>query len=133
MTDDFLARWIDPFRRIEYVRDDRGHIVWRVGTGGNVELLHIRTHVKRQGHGRQLFYAMLDRLQSDPPYHSVFGFTRSADDEAALFYGALGFNLRRLDGGPFGCGIYRDGLTTVFWQSYDALSELKKQYLKAAL
>lgn len=119
----FVERYILPFERPGYIYDPRaGFIVWRRGTGNNVELLHIRTFEKGKGHGRRLVYQMLDKLADDPPYHSVFGFTRVDNAEAKAFYGALGFELQTVR------GLYADGQAIMFWQSYARLQELRTQY-----
>lgn len=99
-----------------------GYIIWRVGTGENVELLHIKTVDKGKGWGRSLFYQMLIRLQTDPPYYSIFGFTRTSNEEAQAFYGALGFNLQPIE------GLYKDGTAVMFWQSYEKLVEEMNTY-----
>ena len=119
----FLRNCINPFKEIEheYV-ENRGYIVWRRGTGDNVELLHIRTFKKGEGHGRKLFYKMLDRLSKRPPYHSVFGFTHVGNSEARLFYGALGFWLRPV------VGIYQEGSAILFCQSYKTLCKRMHQF-----
>lgn len=111
--------YITPFAGLHYHADRTGFIVWRRGTGHNVELLHIKTYEKGQGHGRALFFVMLDRLKDDPPYHSVYGFTRVSNSEARAFYGALGFQLDEV------AGPYADGRAVLFWASYQDL--LKKR------
>jgi ribosomal protein S18 acetylase RimI-like enzyme len=115
---EFWGRYVVPFCECSYIYDDRGWIVWRRGTGDNVELLHIRAFKRGQGDGKQLLLAMLNELKSDPPYHSVFGFTRVGNVEAKAFYGALGFELQDVN------GVYRDGEATLFWQAYERLMEL---------
>jgi ribosomal protein S18 acetylase RimI-like enzyme len=120
--EDFYDEYIEPFHTPTYVYDYTGWIVWRVGTGLNVELLHIRTHKKRRGYGRRLFYKMLDRLTAKPPYHSVFGFTRVSNAEAKAFYGALGFNLVEIN------GLYQHGHAVLFWQEFNKLCEQRDAY-----
>lgn len=113
---------IEPFNQCSWISSINGYIVWRTGTGLNIELLHIRSYLKGIGIGRRLVYDMLRSLKSSPPYHSVFGFTRSSNTEAQRFYGALGFNLQ-----PF-MGLYKEGTAVLFWQSYEALVELMNRY-----
>lgn len=114
---DFLTHCVQPFDHCAWTyRKERGFAVWRKGTGGNVELLHIRTFASGKGHGRRLVYALLDRLKDDPPYHSVYGFTRTGNAEAQAFYGALGFRLA-----PAAEGLYREGGATLFWAPYTEL------------
>lgn len=113
---------IEPYRRLAWHEDATGYIVWRRGTGGNVELLHIRTYEKGKGSGRQLVYRMLVRLRVDKPYHSVFGFTRVANDEAKAFYAALGFSLTEVP------GIYADRRAVLFFAPYDDLVKRMEEY-----
>ena len=100
-----------------------GYIIWRRGTGDNVELLHIKTVEKGKGFGRRLFYDMLTGLTLDPPYYSIFGFTRTSNEDAQAFYGALGFNLQSIE------GLYKDGTAVMFWQSYEKLVEEMNVYV----
>lgn len=112
-----LVERYGPCRYIYFPQ--QGYIVWRRGTGDNTELLHIRTFRKGQGFGRKLVYAMLDQLRGDPPYHSVYGFTRVSNADAQNFYGALGFERQEVK------GIYADGRAVLFWQSYERLRIIK--------
>lgn len=101
--------------------DETGVIVWRYGTGRNVELLEIHTNERGKGYGRQLVYRMLDRLKFDPPYHSVFGFTRVSNEEARAFYAALGFRLHEVP------GVYADGRAVLFEAPYaDLVKEMER-------
>lgn len=123
--DSFLAERISPYRYVQYIYDpDKGYIVWRRGTGDNMELLHIRTFEKRKGYGRELFYRMLDELRRHPPYFSMFGFTIVGNKEAQAFYGALGFNLQRID------GLYKDGEAVMFWQSFETLKTEQEKWME---
>ena len=117
---EFYLKYITPYEDTKHIyRHQVGFIVWRTGTGGNTELLHIRTWDKGKGHGRRLVYHMLDRIN---PYFSVFGFTRVGNDEAQKFYGTLGFNLQEVS------GLYQDGQAIMFWQSYKLLMSGKSKY-----
>lgn len=121
--DEFIDSYVIPFQKVRYIYfEEAGWVVWRLGTGSNVELLHIRTFVKGKGFGRYLFYRMMDELDGNPPYHSVFGFTRVSNLEAVRFYGALGFNTQTVN------GLYEEGAVTVFFQSYYALRESRRVY-----
>ena len=116
--DEFITYKVEPYQDVSYRSiAEVGYIVWRRGTGDNIELLHIRTDQKGQGYGRRLFDLFLLNLKSSPPYYSVFGFTRTSNEEAKLFYGALGFNLQPIE------GLYKDGTAVMFWQSYKVLVE----------
>lgn len=116
LDEHFKNQYIAPFKDLYYYfNNKKGFIVWRFGTGNNVELLHIKTFKKRQGYGKQLFKEMLYQLLNKPPYYSIFGFTRVDNKEAQLFYKALGFNIQDID------GIYADGKCKLFWASYKEL------------
>ena len=44
----FKNKYIDPFYGLEYIYiEEEGYIVWRVGTGENIEMLHLRTFYKK--------------------------------------------------------------------------------------
>lgn len=118
------TKYIKPYSKPTYFYSkERGFIVWRLGTGSNVELLHIRSSSQRKGHGRSLLYHMLDSLKLEmTPYHSVFGFTRVSNDRAKEFYEAMGFNLQLVN------GLYKDGQALMFWQEFTKLLEMKEDY-----
>lgn len=116
-------RYLKPYSKPRYLfYPDRGFIVWRLGTGENVELLHIKTQETRKGQGRGLLYEMLEELKSSPPYHSIFGFTRVSNQRAIDFYLAMGFNVQQIE------GLYQDGQAVMFWQQYGVLLEAKRIY-----
>jgi ribosomal protein S18 acetylase RimI-like enzyme len=117
-------QYIKPYSKPRYVfKADKGFIVWRLGTGENVELLHIRTLLQRKGQGRELFYMMLDSLKVEmTPYYSVFGFTRVSNDRAKEFYEGMGFNIQPIK------GLYADGEAVMFWQEYTKLLEWRKDW-----
>ena len=115
MQNNFFEKYINPFKEVSFIYDDRGFIVWRPGTGDNTELLHIRTFKKRKGYGKQLFLEMLELLKANPPYYSIFGFTRVDNIEAHNFYTALGFTLETIN------GLYHAGECRVFWAPYRSL------------
>lgn len=124
MPDEYFEnKYLRPFEKCHYISNDTGHIVWRLGTGANTELLHIRTTEPGRGYGRALFYEMLEMLKLlMRPYYSVFGFTRVGNDEAKSFYGALGFDLQEID------GVYEDGHAILFTQSFEILLKEKRKY-----
>jgi ribosomal protein S18 acetylase RimI-like enzyme len=101
---------------------DLGYIVWREGTGNNLELLFIE--VLRTGAGALLIKEMVDELlrAGKEPYHSVFAFTLASNLKALVFYLKLGF--RDID---LGRSIYRDEATvllTTTWE--DLVKEFKR-------
>lgn len=120
---EMLVKYVQPFKGVKYIYLNRvGFIAWRLGTGGNVELLHIRAASLRNGLGRRLFKEMLDSLYYDPPYFSVFGFTRVSNDRAVAFYEAMGFKIQLID------GLYKDGEAYMFWAEYTELMKKKEEY-----
>ena len=119
----FKEQYVYPFDAVQYLyKPELGFIVWRFGTGENVELLHVRSAEPRQGQGRQLVYRMLDYLRATPPYYSVFGFTRVSNTRAIQFYESLGFCTQTIQ------GLYADGQASIFWQDYRELLRLKSEY-----
>lgn len=111
----FRKKYLTPFGKTDHIWSKDGYIVWRLGTGDNIELLHIRSFVKGQGVGRMLVEAMLKELQDSPPYYSVYGFTRVENEGAVKFYKSLGFHVDILD------GPYKEGQAVLFSQSYKKL------------
>ncbi len=109
---------IEPYQRLGYVHSEDGYIVWRTGTGGNAELLHLRS--QRPGGGQRLLVRMLEALTADPPYATVFGFTRAGNTEAQEFYRKAGFTLTRVT------GVYADGEAIVFSRPYAELLALHR-------
>jgi len=112
---EFRKTYLTPFGKTSHVWSKEGYIVWRLGTGGNVELLHIRSFQKGKGIGRRLVIAMLMELKKSPPYYSVYGFTRVANEGAVKFYKALGFHVEITD------APYKKGEAVLFSQSYNKL------------
>jgi ribosomal protein S18 acetylase RimI-like enzyme len=122
---DFLKKYILPFLKINYVFwPTKGFIVWRKGTGENIELLHIRTFDSNKGYAKQLVKEMIKRIQKNPPYYSIFGFGLTTPEKPHLkeIYKKLGFNVSGDIPGP-----YKGGSSFLFYQSYE---ELKQKYLK---
>jgi len=97
------------------VHPDGSFVTWRVGTGGNVELTNIKAKTPGHGIGERLFRDMLTALLDRPPYHAVYGFTRSCNKEAHSFYRSVGFVLSVVE------GVYLDGTAVVFSRPYREL------------
>lgn len=100
---------------VETVKVNNGIIMWRLGSGDNAELLNLRVTKPRQGTGRLLLCEMLRRLLQEPPYATVFGFTRVSNTVAQEFYKAMGFELSHVK------GVYADGEAIVFSQTFKEL------------
>jgi hypothetical protein len=107
-----MSGWMD----VHYIRCEEGYICWRYGTGGNVEITHIKG--AKSGSGRKLLVNMLYELLDQPPYHTVFGFTRIDNSKARAFYERCGFILSNVE------GVYKDGLATVFSATFEDLCKL---------
>lgn len=112
-----FTRHVDPYRRIGYVSRDGGYIVWRTGTGGNVEVLHLKADPPMRGTGTSLLREMLLTLESDPPYATVFGFTRVGNMAGRAFYKSSGFTLVEVP------GVYAEGRAVLFTAVYGELFE----------
>lgn len=110
-------KYLKPYIGVHLIECDNGYIVWRLGTGENVELLHLRTFSPGKGTGRALLNAMLNKLRENPPYCTVFGFTRTVNKISQEFYKALGFELTEVK------GVYADGTAILFSQTFDRLLE----------
>lgn len=93
-------------------QEQEGIIAWRWATGDNVELTHLKVQTPRKGCGRRLLRAMLVKLKEEPPYHTVFGFTRVGNIRAHAFYRAMGFSLSLVT------GVYADGAAMIFSAPY---------------
>jgi hypothetical protein len=103
-----------PYQEVGYhVTTAGGYIVWRTGTGRNVELLHI--HAAMPGEGGVLLREMLRQLRARPPYATVFGFCLPHNARAKLFYLTMGFLLSPVQ------GVYDVGSALVFSARYDEL------------
>jgi len=113
-----LEEHVLPYLDVRHHDGSDGYVVWRVGTGRNVELLHIKTDpAAPPGAGRRLLKQMVGQLASNPPYATVFGFTRVGNREAQRFYVDNGFNLTCVE------GVYADGRAIVFSQEYRRLAD----------
>lgn len=120
---EFLSKYIEKFRDIDFIYwPEKGFIVWRLGTGGNMELLHIRTFIPKKGYAKELIGAMVKKIQNKPPYYSIFGFALSSRENLKEIYRQLGFNVT-----PDIAGPYKTSPSFLFYQSYE---ELKKKYVE---
>ena len=108
---------VEPYKHVDHYQTDNGYIVWRLGTGGNYEILHLRANQPRKGTGRELLRVMLQRLHQTPPRTSIFGFTWLANTDAQAFYKAMGFDLSKVR------GLYTDGQAILFTAKYTDLWE----------
>ena len=113
-----IEKYLDPYQQVDIACSPAGgFIVWRKGTGLNVELLHLKVTTEREGEGQALFLQMLRRLQAKPPYESIFGFTRVSNTAAQSFYLKMGFVLQTV------LGVYADGEAILFTETYDRLKQ----------
>lgn len=108
-----FTRLVSPYMDVYSYDGEEGYVVWRLGTGLNAELLHIRAG--RPGGGSELLKVMLQRLKARPPYATVFGFTRVSNVEALRFYAEAGFTVTRV------AGVYDEGEAAVFSARYEDL------------
>lgn len=92
-----------------------GYIVWRYGTGENVELLHIRSFETGKGTGPKLVKVMLRELQKKPPFFSIFGFMLASNEPVIKMYRKMGFNTMEIPAPYKGCS------SVMICQSYDVL------------
>ena len=114
-----IAKHVCPYEEVDYYEiEGEGYIVWRRGTGDNVEMLHLKAERTLEGIGSRLIKAMLVRLRLDrPPYETVYGFCRTNNFQAIGFYERLGFDISVVK------GVYRDGDAVVFSAKYKDLCE----------
>lgn len=113
--DEHVRKYMDT----HYIDDPNGYVVWRVGTGGNTELLHLKSFPTFKGHGKRLLKKMLKELLKDPPYHTVYGFCLGSNHNAMKFYAAVGFEITTIHR-----GVYKEGGAYLFSQEYDNLKEM---------
>lgn len=97
------------------IESELGEIFWQRGTGGNVEITLFKSTRRKVGYGRRLLQGMLRELRTNPPYHTVYGFTRTSNLDARAAYSALGFTLSLV------IGVYKDGDAMVFSAPYEDL------------
>lgn len=108
-----LPRELHKFANVNIIHNEDGYIIWRPGTGDNVEITHIRSFI--HGGGTRLLKVMLAELKNDPPYCSVFGFTRTNNKKAHFFYMSCGFTITRIR------GVYEEGNACIFSANYQDL------------
>ncbi len=112
--DKFLSA-IEPFQgSLRWILVEKSYIVWRLATGLNIELLHLYAE---KGRGLELLTKMLHELKPNPPYETVFGFTRTCNTHAQHFYTKAGFDLSPVK------GVYADGDAVLFSQTFSKLWE----------
>lgn len=119
-----VDKLINPFVNVQHFESSDGYVVWRRGTGDNVELLHIRSARLEKGGGTRLLAEMVRRLRDNPPYATVFGFTRVENRASHKFYLAMGFSLTVVR------GVYADGDAVVFSAPYTKLEEKLERWMK---
>lgn len=121
---EFKKKYIKKFKGLNFIYwQDKGYIVWRIGTGENAELLHIRTFINNKGYAKELIRAMIEKLDKNQPYFSVFGFSLVSEKRKYLkeIWQKLGFNISNEIK-----GIYKGGPVIIFYQNFKIL---KKKYL----
>lgn len=116
---EFYEHYVESYLPQYYLFFPRkGYIVWRLGTGENFELLHVRAFQTGKGLGIRLVRAMLREIKKrKPPFYSIWGFTRANNKPAIKWYKAMGFNTQECN------GPYKYGKSVIFWQSFDKLCE----------
>ena len=88
---------MEKFTEVNYLFfKESGHLIWKYGTGGNVEIFDIEAYEKGKGIGKKLVKGLVDKLKENPP-HSIFGFTAKKNINAQGFYKALGFDLIEIE------------------------------------
>lgn len=95
-----------------------GYIVWRLGTGENIELLHVRAFQTGKGLGPRLVKAMLREIRKRKhPYYSIWGIMLAKNEPVIKMYQKMGFNTQKCD------GPYKHGPSVMMWQSFELLCE----------
>ena len=98
---------------------NKGYIVWRLGTGENIELLHVRAFKTGQGLGPRIIKEMLREIKkSRVPYYSVWGLLLASNEPMIKTYQKMGFNLHECP------GPYKHGPSIMMWQSFEKLCEI---------
>lgn len=115
---EFYGHYVQPYWGIEYIFDaKRGYIVWRVGTGENVEILHIRAFELRKGYATDLIRQFLIKIKSARPYYSVFGFMLATNAPVIAMYRKMGFRITEVS------DLYKGGQAVLITQQYDQLCQ----------
>lgn len=116
---EFEKKYLEPFRELHYVFwPEKGFIVWRLATGENVELLHLRSFKFGRGYAKELIAEMVKQLEKNPPYYSVFGFSLNNRPELKEIYKRLGFNTTEDIEPP-----YKGSRSVIFWQDFQTLKD----------
>src|SRR2546422_498221 len=107
---------VKPYNSTRSIKTAHGYVVWRRGTGGNVEILHLRVYEDslRKGHGRDLLKRMLTALRHAPPFCTIYGLSLPINESGHAFYRAMGFVLSPV------VGVYAAGSAVVFSADYEA-------------
>lgn len=94
LQENFYKKYIEQYTSCKFIFVPKiGYIVWRLGTGENIELLHIRTFSQGKGHGGWLIKSMIFDLKNSPPYYSIFGFSLASNVRAIGMYRKAGFKI----------------------------------------
>ena len=112
-----LARKLESYAEVSYIwREDLGYIVWRNGTGDNLEFLFIEVVEQGKGKGVELYRLMAKKILEDGkrPYHSIYGFRLTGNTKAGKFYQKMGWH--QVD---FGQAIYGGDKTTLMWMEWN--------------
>lgn len=109
---DFNERFKPHEPNLRFMFDPtKGYLIWQVGTGGNVEITHLRVFEKRKGHATNFMKRFVRLIK---PYHSVYVFCLKSNKPALAAYRSFGFeftevpNLYRDDGTMLGTVTYTD-------------------------
>lgn len=113
-----MQKKLDVYRELSiFYSAETGYIVWREGTGNNLEILFI------EGAGKELCRIMVKEIirQGKRPYNSVFAFRLGSNEIADKFYRKVGFQCVEL-----GKSVYRDDTTALMWITwYEFLKHLE--------
>jgi len=112
-----LLQRLRKYKDAEYIYDhETGYIVWRYGTGDNLEILFLVSAEKRKGNATHLCRMMIHKLEScgERPYHSLFLFRLAGNVESQAFFTRLGFKEVNL-----GRSIYGGDDTVILWIAWD--------------
>lgn len=118
-TFDELMERVGPYKTLYRIFDeDVGYIVWRLGTGDNIEVLFIEAKEPGKGYGKELFRRMVRSIESNKrqPYHSVYVYRLGANELARRLYAKLGCKEINL-----GQSVYRDDETVIAWITWEDL------------
>jgi len=98
-TEAQLLLRLEVYGVYEYIYwEGRGYMAWHLSTGENIEILFVEIHPSLRGQGltSQLFAEFCQRAKLNPPYNSVFAFTRADNEIAHRMYLRFGFYLKRI-------------------------------------